>query len=178
VSYFRPQNVRKIATRSVSSLPNSTQNVSRKRGRVTSSRIQLRGCLVFGFWVTASQIQLRTCLEKGVGSGDVEDLDDMPVVTTLAEHNLALNMLKSRIIFLQQRIKLTQNVNEYMSTKVWCEAESATSLICRDGIVYGKSLAGYCLNTSGGPLTRLPFRSTITSTRSAIFTKGMPLFMP
>jgi hypothetical protein len=48
-----------------------------------------------------------------VREGDVEDLDDMPVVTTLAEHNLALTMLKSRIIFLQQRIKLTQNVNEY-----------------------------------------------------------------
>ena len=36
----------------------------------------------------------------------------------------------------------------------------------------------YCLNTSGGPLTRLPLRSTITSTRSAIFTNGMPLFIP
>jgi len=48
-----------------------------------------------------------------VREGDVEDLDNMPVVTTLAEHNLALNMLKSRIIFLQQRIKLTQNVNDY-----------------------------------------------------------------
>ena len=35
MSYFRPQNVRKIATRSVSGLPNSTQNVSRKRGRVS-----------------------------------------------------------------------------------------------------------------------------------------------
>jgi hypothetical protein len=51
VSYFSPQNARKIAPRSVCSFPNSTQKVSRKRGRVT-----------------ASQIQLRKCLEKGVGS--------------------------------------------------------------------------------------------------------------
>jgi len=37
---------------------------------------------------------------------------------------------------------------------------------------------GYCLKTNLGPPTRFPLRSTITSTRSAIFTKGMPLFMP
>jgi hypothetical protein len=35
VSYFRPQNARKIAPRSVCSLPNSTQKVSQKGGRVT-----------------------------------------------------------------------------------------------------------------------------------------------
>jgi hypothetical protein len=34
VSYFRPQNARKIAPRSVCSLPNSTQKVSQKGGRV------------------------------------------------------------------------------------------------------------------------------------------------
>ena len=47
MSYFRPQNVRKIATRSVSSLPNSTQNVSRKRGRVNGVRVELisLGCV-------------------------------------------------------------------------------------------------------------------------------------
>jgi hypothetical protein len=37
VSYFSPQNARKIAPRSVCSFPNSTQKVSRKRGRVTGS---------------------------------------------------------------------------------------------------------------------------------------------
>jgi hypothetical protein len=36
----------------------------------------------------------------------------------------------------------------------------------------------YCLKTSGGPLTRFTFRLTVTSTRSAIFMKGMPLFIP
>jgi hypothetical protein len=49
VSYFRPQNVRKIAPRSVSSLPNSTQNVSRKRG-----------------WVTAACVPIPNCLNRGV----------------------------------------------------------------------------------------------------------------
>jgi len=38
--------------------------------------------------------------------------------------------------------------------------------------------SSYCLKTTGGPLTRLPLRSTVTSTRSAIFMKGMPLFIP
>ena len=36
----------------------------------------------------------------------------------------------------------------------------------------------YCLKTNAGPLTRLPFRSTVTSTRSAILMKGIPLFIP
>ena len=36
----------------------------------------------------------------------------------------------------------------------------------------------YSLNTIGGPLTRFPLRSTVTSTRSAILMNGMPLFIP
>ena len=36
----------------------------------------------------------------------------------------------------------------------------------------------YCLKTNGGPLARFPLRLTVTSTRSAILTKGMPLFIP
>ena len=40
------------------------------------------------------------------------------------------------------------------------------------------SQPGYCWNTNGGPLTRFPLRSTFTSTWSAIFMKGMPLFIP
>jgi hypothetical protein len=39
-------------------------------------------------------------------------------------------------------------------------------------------MSNYSLKTSGGPLTRLPFRSTLTSTRSAILMNGIPLFMP
>src|SRR6202040_1518050 len=37
---------------------------------------------------------------------------------------------------------------------------------------------GYCLKTKGGPLTFFPLRATLTSTRSAILMKGMPLFIP
>ena len=51
MSYFRPSKIRKTGPRSICSLPDSTQNLSRKRG-----------------WVTAFRIQLRICLEKGVGS--------------------------------------------------------------------------------------------------------------
>ena len=38
--------------------------------------------------------------------------------------------------------------------------------------------SGYFFVFTGGPLTRLPTRSTSTSTRSAILMKGMPLFIP
>jgi hypothetical protein len=48
-----------------------------------------------------------------VRNGEVDDLDDMPMVISPDEHNLALNMLKSRVIFLQQRQKLTENVNKH-----------------------------------------------------------------
>jgi hypothetical protein len=37
---------------------------------------------------------------------------------------------------------------------------------------------GYSLKTTGGPATRFPLRSVVTSTRSAILIKGMPLFIP
>ena len=36
----------------------------------------------------------------------------------------------------------------------------------------------YSLKTTGGPLTRFPLKSTVTSTRSAILINGMPLFIP
>ena len=45
MSYSRPQNVREIAPRSVSSLPNSTQKLSRKRGRVSRAECALSDCL-------------------------------------------------------------------------------------------------------------------------------------
>jgi hypothetical protein len=37
---------------------------------------------------------------------------------------------------------------------------------------------GYRLKATGGPLTRFSLRSTVTSTRSAILTSGIPLFIP
>jgi hypothetical protein len=48
VSYFRPQYARKIAPRSVCSLPNSTQKVSRKGGRVNDSESAQENCLTLG----------------------------------------------------------------------------------------------------------------------------------
>jgi hypothetical protein len=38
--------------------------------------------------------------------------------------------------------------------------------------------ARYWVKTNGGPLTRFTLRFTVTSTRSAILMKGIPLFMP
>jgi len=39
-------------------------------------------------------------------------------------------------------------------------------------------VSSYCSKTGGGPLIRLHFRLTFTSTRLAILMKGMLLFMP
>jgi len=49
VSYFRPQKARKTAPRSTSSLPDSTQKVSRKRGRVKMARVSLKTVSPRGF---------------------------------------------------------------------------------------------------------------------------------
>ena len=58
---------------------------------------------------------------------------------------------------------------------VWhCLRTSETDSSCERRESYG----GYSLNTTGGPLTRFPFRSAVTSTRSAILMNGMPLFIP
>ena len=67
MSYFRPQNVRKIATRSVSGLPNSTQNVSRKRGRVKSRRLCPKFCDTLGGHLTSSEL-----IENGVAPSVVQ----------------------------------------------------------------------------------------------------------
>jgi hypothetical protein len=53
----------------------------------------------------------------------------------------------------------------------WCEAGFSQHLI-------QESQAGYFLRSIGGPLTRVPWSLTFTSTRSAILIKGMPLFIP
>jgi hypothetical protein len=60
VSYFRPQNARKIAPRSVCSLPNSTQKVSQKGGRVKVGNCAQRICASLGVhpngWGTGEQL--------------------------------------------------------------------------------------------------------------------------
>lgn len=45
MSYFRPQKTRKTARGASAALPDSTRELSQKRGRVIRSRIQLRCCL-------------------------------------------------------------------------------------------------------------------------------------
>jgi hypothetical protein len=45
-------------------------------------------------------------------------------------------------------------------------------------IIRARFHRGYCLRTTGGPLVRFATRSTVTSTRSAILTSGIPLFIP
>jgi hypothetical protein len=59
------------------------------------------------------------------------------------------------------------------------ERLSIEQLRSADMLLFGRvTCEGYCLKTKGGPLTRFPFSSTVTSTRSAILMKGMPLFIP
>lgn len=50
---------------------------------------------------------------KQVRNGSVEDLDDMPVVTSIEEHNLLVALLKNRIVFLQESYKLAKNAQTY-----------------------------------------------------------------
>ncbi len=55
MSYFRPQNARKIAPRSVCSLPNSTQKVSQKGGRVNPAKCAHPYCLISRVQSTAGE---------------------------------------------------------------------------------------------------------------------------
>jgi hypothetical protein len=48
VSYFRPPKIRKTGPRSICSLPDSTQNLSRKRGWVIPAKCALSECLKLG----------------------------------------------------------------------------------------------------------------------------------
>jgi hypothetical protein len=45
VSYFRPQKATKTGPRSICSLPDSTQNLSRKEGQVIPAECALSECL-------------------------------------------------------------------------------------------------------------------------------------
>ena len=48
MSYFRPPKIRKTGPRSICSLPDSTQNLSRKRGWVTTASVPIENCLIRG----------------------------------------------------------------------------------------------------------------------------------
>jgi hypothetical protein len=48
-----------------------------------------------------------------VNNKDIDDLDQMPVITSLEEHNLIVTLLKNRISFLQHSYQLTQNAVKF-----------------------------------------------------------------
>jgi len=48
----------------------------------------------------------------------------------------------------------------------------------RVALVRRRRAFDYCLKINAGPLTRSAIRCTVTSTRSAIFMNGIPLFIP
>jgi len=64
VSYFRPPKIRKTGPRSICSLPDSTQNLSRKRGWVNAGKCAQRNCLTMGVHSSS--------LESFQKDGDVE----------------------------------------------------------------------------------------------------------
>jgi len=51
-----------------------------------------------------------------VRTGKIEDLDEIPVVTNLEEHDLLVALLKNRISFLQHNYQLKSNAVEYYET--------------------------------------------------------------
>jgi hypothetical protein len=51
-----------------------------------------------------------------VRNGQVDDLDDLPVITSLEEHNLLITHLKNRIVFLQHSYQLSQNATKFYET--------------------------------------------------------------
>ena len=50
---------------------------------------------------------------ENVRNGQADDLDHLPVITNLEEHNLVVTMLKNRISFLQHRYQLSRNAVQF-----------------------------------------------------------------
>lgn len=76
----------------------------------------------------------------------------------------------------------TVQINEFGMARCWVRFDLWAQLgtgAHRGGLIKNAELrAGYCLILTGGPLTRIAFRESVTATRSAILMKGMPLFIP
>ena len=74
---------------------------------------------------------------KQVPNEDIDKLDDLPVITTLDEHNLLVTLLKNRISFLQNSYKLMKNsVQHYeylLSTMRTFPALPSPSVIVQTG---------------------------------------------
>jgi transposase InsO family protein len=69
--------------------------------------------------------------------------------------------------------------DECLNGEIFTSLRETQIVIGRRRIEYHTQFRkSYCLKTTGGPPTRLPLRSTVTSTRLAMRMKGMPLFIP
>ncbi|MBZ5509161.1 MAG: hypothetical protein LAO78_27185 [Acidobacteriia bacterium] len=70
-------------------------------------------------------------------SKDIDELEDLPVVTSIEEHNLLVTMLKNRIAFLKHSYQLSQNAIRYyeglMANMRTFPALSAPSVVVHTG---------------------------------------------
>jgi hypothetical protein len=73
VSYFRPQKATKTGPRSICSLPDSTQNLSQKRGRVNYKRAE-NGITVYNSMVCTKRNSY--WLSWNFATPSQQDLDD------------------------------------------------------------------------------------------------------
>jgi hypothetical protein len=67
-----------------------------------------------GFVVGAERVRsdFKEYMEN-IRNGEVEDLDHLPVITNLEEHNLVVTLLKNRISFLQHSYQLSRNAVQF-----------------------------------------------------------------
>jgi hypothetical protein len=67
-----------------------------------------------GFAVGAERVRrdFKEYMEQ-VHRGDVEGLDDLPVITSIKEHQLVVTMLKNRLMFIQHNYRLAENTIGY-----------------------------------------------------------------
>lgn len=66
-------------------------------------------------------------IEK-VRTGKIEELDDLPVITTIEEHNLVVTLLKNRITFLKNNYQLSQNATLYYQSLAFSNVRSFPAL--------------------------------------------------
>jgi len=66
-------------------------------------------------------------IEK-VRSGNIEQFDDIPVVTSIEEHDLVVTLLKNRITFLQHNYHLAQNATLYYQSLAFSQVRQFPAL--------------------------------------------------
>jgi hypothetical protein len=92
-------------------------------------------------------------------------------------HWLYVAPLRLRSLFRRNRVEQTRKWTVRKFANVGTSETFVRETSDLFDLVNG-TLISYSLKTSGGPLTRFTLRSTVTSTRLAILTKGMLLFIP